>query len=233
MPLTNSIHPLITAHAAKDGRRIIDILRREAPAFAADGPNGSKTLKVMIELSVELVEQLSQLWRSGTLREVLQFCVVNQIIPSSEKLLEHLKRAPRTEKYDEEVNALDKGDWLADDFFKLKTTEIANYASYISSNTAFSTQHGVRGEEYPKVLVVYDDVEASWSSYSFTKILTPQTAGEPTEGQRTRGRNLAYVSFSRAMEDLRVLLFTHDPQAARNELIEEHLLKPDQVQIVL
>ncbi len=232
MPLTNSILPLIAADEAKDGRRIIDILRRDAPAFAVDGPNASKSLKAMIDASIELVKQLGPLWTSGTIREVLQFCVDNQIIPESEKVLEHLKREPRAEKYDDEINALDKGDWLADDFFKMKTTEISSYASFISNNTAFSTQHGVKGEQYPKVLVVYDDVEANWSNYSFTKILTPQTAGEPTDGQRTRGRNLAYVSFSRAMEDLRVLFFTPDPEAARNELIAKKLLEPEQIQIV-
>ena len=232
VPLTNSIYPLITAHEARNGRRVVDILRRDAPAFAADGPNASKSLKVMIDLSVTLVRQLSPLWKSGTVREVLQFCVHHQMIRPSEKLLEHLKRAPRIDIYDDEVNALDKADWLADDFFKMKTTEIPNYLSFISNNTTFSTQHGVKGEEYSKVLVVYDDVEASWSSYSFTKILTPQSAGEPTDGQRTRGRNLAYVSFSRAMEDLRVLFFTSNPEAARDELIAKKLLNPGQIQIL-
>lgn len=56
-------------------------------------------------------------------------------------------------------------------------------------------------------MVVYDDVEAAWNLYNFGKTLTPSTAGEPTDGQRARGQRLAYVSFSRALEDLRVLFF--------------------------
>lgn len=232
LPLTNVIHPLIAAHEANDGRRVIDILRREAPAFAPDGPNASKTLKSMIEMSAKLVQQLTQMWKSVTIGEVLKFSVEHGIISTSEKLLEHLNRAPRTEKYDEKAHALDKGDWLADEFLKLKTAEIAKYASFISNNTAFSTQHGVKGEEYAKVFVVYDDVEASWSNYSFTKLLTPKTAGDPTDGQRTRGRNLAYVSFSRAMEDLRVLLFTPNPNSAKEELKAKLQLNPDQIEIV-
>ena len=82
------------------------------------------------------------------------------------------------------------------------------------------------------MLVVYDDVEANWNNYNFTKILTPATAGEPTDGQRERGRKLAYVSFSRALEDLRVLLFTPNPAAARTELLERKLLEPDQISVV-
>lgn len=58
--------------------------------------------------------------------------------------------------------------------------EIPSYASFIGSNTAYSTQHGVKGEEYPNVLVVYDDLEASWNNYNFGKLLTPATNGQAT-----------------------------------------------------
>ena len=86
-------------------------------------------------------------------------------------------------------------------------------------------------EEYPNVMVVFDDVEAAWSNYSFTKLLTPRTVSEPTDGQRDRGRKLAYVCFSRARENLRVLFFTPNPVLAQQELIERLHLRPDQITI--
>lgn len=49
----------------------------------------------------------------------------------------------------------------------------------------------MKGEEFSDVLIVYDDIEAGWSHYNFTKLLTPGTAGTPTEGQRERGQKLA------------------------------------------
>lgn len=232
MPLIATIYPLVAAHIAEDSRRIIDILRRDSPAFAVDGLNAPKTLKAMIDTSRTLIDQLDMVWTTGTVKEVLQFCVDNQIIRVSEKLRNHLERTSRAEEYDEALHSLDKGDWLADAFFSMDTTEIPSYASFISNNTAYSTQHGVKGEEYHKVVVVYDDIEANWQNYSFCKILTPETAGEPTDGQRTRSRKLAYVSFSRALEDLRVLLFTSNPEAARQELIAKKLLEPNQIEIV-
>jgi DNA helicase-2/ATP-dependent DNA helicase PcrA len=67
--------------------------------------------------------------------------------------------------------------------------------------------------------------------YSFSKLLTPLTAGEPTERQRSVTMKLAYVSFSRAKEDLRVLMFIADPEGARAELIKSELLMPDQIRI--
>lgn len=231
MPLTTTIYPLVVAHKTEDSRQIIDLLRRDSPAFAVDGLNATKTLKAMIDTSRALVGQLDTLWTSGTVKDVLKFSVDKQIIRASEKLREHLERVPRAEEYDESIHSLDKGDWLADAFFSMDTTEIPPYTSFISKNTAYSTQHGVKGEEYPKVVVVYDDIEANWSNYSFCKILTPETAGEPTDGQLARSRKLAYVSFSRALEDLRVLFFTPNPEAARQELIAKKLLEPDQIEL--
>ena len=110
--------------------------------------------------------------------------------------------------------------------------QIGCYFEFIVNNTAYSTQHGVKGEEYSKVLVVYDDIEAAWNQYSFNKTLTPLTAGEPSDRQRDVTQKLAYVSFSRAMEDLRVVLFTANPEGAQAELIDKKLLEPSQIQIM-
>ncbi len=68
-------------------------------------------------------------------------------------------------------------------------------------------------------------------NYSFTKTLTPNTSGKPTEGQYDRSRNLAYVCFSRAEENLRILLFTRDPDAAKTELISNGLFGENQISI--
>ena len=186
----------------------------------------------MIETSKSLVDQLQVLWGTQTIGGILRFCIDMQIIQPSERLREHLGRAPRTEQFDEELHGLDKGDWLADSLFQMLPGPVSRYAEYLDNNTAYSTQHGVKGEEYEKVMIVYDDVEAAWSQYCFGKTLTPLTAGKPTDRQRSVTQKLAYVSFSRAKEDLRVLLFTPDPDGAREELIGSKILVPDQVRIM-
>lgn len=223
-PFLSLICPLITAQERSDSRKIINLLRRESPAFAPDGFNAEKSLKLMIEDSNVLVSQLQALWGTETIGAILRFCIEKQLIRPSEGLCEHLDRAPRAEAFDEDLHSLDKGDWLADSLFQMTPEQVARYAGYVATNTAYSTQHGVKGEEYEKVMVVYDDVEAAWNQYSFSKVLTPLTAGEPTERQRSLTQKLAYVSFSRAKEDLRVLMFTTDPIGARSELINSKLL---------
>jgi DNA helicase-2/ATP-dependent DNA helicase PcrA len=230
-PLTATIWPLVNAYQSGDTRLIIDIVRRDSPLFDVAGRNAERSLKEMLDTAVSLTAQLVQLWATGRLRDVLRFCVDMGLVQPTSRLQERLDRPPREEVYDGEAHALEKGDWLADSLFEMATGEIESYASFMAKNTPYSTQHGVKGEEYSKVLVVYDDIEAAWSQYSFSKLLTPQTTGLPTDGQRDRGRRLAYVSFSRALHDLRVLLFTANPRAARDELIAAGLLEPCQIEL--
>jgi DNA helicase II / ATP-dependent DNA helicase PcrA len=231
-PFLTTIVPLMDANREGGRRKVIDVLRRNSPGFAVNGPNAEKPLKVMVEISTALVEELQRLWTVSTIGGILRFCAEKQIIRISERLGEHLGREPRAEAFDEDLHALDKGDWLADALFRMTSAQVARYCDYMANNSAFSTQHGVKGEEYTRVLVVYDDVEAAWSQYSFNKALTPLTAGEPTDRQRSLSRKLAYVSFSRATEDLRVLLFTPDPERARAELIESKLLQGEQIRVM-
>jgi DNA helicase II / ATP-dependent DNA helicase PcrA len=185
----------------------------------------------MIDRSKEQLQSLSELWMSGTIKDVLTYCLNLNLLAASERLSNQLAREPRREEYNEALHGEDKGDWLSDSFFAMHPGELRAYREFMLQNTAYSTQHGVKGEEYPNVLVVFDDVEAAWNQYSFTKLLTPKTAGQATEGQSERGRKLAYVCFSRARENLRILLFTPKPEAARQELIERLLLGPGQITI--
>jgi DNA helicase-2/ATP-dependent DNA helicase PcrA len=147
-------------------------------------------------------------------------------------LCDHLRREPRTEEYNEAEHSSDKGDWLADSFFASVAEEIDPYVDFILENTPYSTQHGVKGEEYKDVVVVFDDTEAAWTHYNFMKMLTPATSGSPTEGQNEKSRKLAYVCFSRAEENLRILLFTPNPQSAKVELVSKNLFEDDQVLIM-
>lgn len=231
-PFLSTICPLINAQEQGDTLKIINLLRLESPAFAVDGLNAGKSLKSMIEIAIALIGQLQVLWNAESIGTILRFCIEKHIVQPPERLCEHLDRAPRVEAFDEDIHSLDKGDWLADSLFRMLPGPVARYAKYIDNNTAYSTQHGVKGEQYEKVVVVYDDVEAAWNNYSFNKVLTPLTAGNPTDRQRAITQKLAYVSFSRARQDLRVLMFTANPEGARAELIGRKLLANEQIRIV-
>ena len=110
-------------------------------------------------------------------------------------------------------------------------TEVDKYCSFLDENTPYSTQHGVKGEEYNDVIVVFDDAEAAWTQYTFAKLLAPNSAGLPSDSQFARSRKLAYVCFSRAVKNLRVALFTLDPKAAAAELSAQGFFRDTQISI--
>jgi len=230
-PFTKTICPLIVSYQNGESRKAIDILRADSPAYSTTGPNASRKLKDMVEESKQQLQTLLEIWKRGTIKEVLVYCRDHALFFISDRLRDTLARERRSEEFDEALHGEDKGDWLADSFLAMPTVELQAYSDFMLEHTAYSTQHGVKGEEYPNVMVVFDDVEAAWNQYSFTKLLTPQTAGEPTEGQRERGRKLAYVCFSRARENLRILLFTPEPASAQQELLERLHLAPEQIVI--
>lgn len=229
-PFVDSVFHLVEAFRSGNEKKAIETLRKTSPAYADDGENKGKSLKNMLDRASQYSEVLENMWRTSILREILEYCRENALCPVSDRLAYQLDRGPR-EEFDarDDDHQLDKGDWLADEFFKFGAEELEKYIYFLDESSPFSTQHGVKGEEYENVLVAIDDVEASWNAYSFSKVLTPGVAGEPTERQKELTEKLAYVCFSRAEVNLRVLLFSSDAAAAGAELIDRGLFKKDQV----
>lgn len=231
MPFIDLLCPLVRAKRDDDQKRSLDVLRKESPAFDPQGYNAERSLGEMIQQSTEVTQELSDIWGNSTLGDLLVFARTNSLCKIPARLSEHLDRPLRTEAYDPEVHSIDKGDWLFDEFVKMRTNEIEPFVDFVSENTPLSTQHGVKGEEYKNVVVVFDDIESAWNNYSFTKTLTPSTSGSPTDGQFDRSTKLAYVCFSRAEENLRILLFTPNPEAAKQELLDIGLFEESQISI--
>ncbi|HBO45297.1 MAG TPA: DNA helicase II [Planctomycetaceae bacterium] len=231
-PFLETIIPLVKAHRNHDAGAVMRVLTTRTAAFRSGGAHSKKSIRQVKGIANEVAETLTHLFASANLGDVLRYCREKELIPTSERLNNHLDRTPREEQYDEDTHVEDKADWLADAFFTLRGTEVENYCNFLDENTSYSTQHGVKGEEYDDVIVVFDDTEAAWNNYSFAKMLTPQAAGEPRDSQRARSQKLAYVCFSRAVVNLRVVLFTSDPSAAKRELVAQGLLAESQISVL-
>jgi len=86
--------------------------------------------------------------------------------------------------------------------------EIINLTRFINDETPFSTKHGVKGEQYENVLVIFG---RGWSRYNFNQFLewAGSSNGIPSDQLDIfeRNRNLFYVTCSRPKKRL-ALLFT-------------------------
>lgn len=230
-PFITCLYPLIRASRAKDRRATIDVLRQYSPAFDPKGTNSKRPLQEMLQLADSLVAELNKMWESDSIGTILQYCRKNELCAIPKRLAENLNRPPHNELYVEEEHSIIKGEWLADEYFGMNLEEMESFCKFMSENTMFSTQHGVKGEQYNSVLVVFDDVGSAWNNYNFSKTLTPSTAGEPTDRQRQLSTNLAYVCFSRAEQDLRIVMFSENAVAARKELLDKKIFTAAQIEV--
>lgn len=124
-----------------------------------------------------------------------------------------------------------------DAFLACPASQLLAYQTYISERSPFWTQQGIKGAEFDRVLVVLDDAESSHFQFSYEKYLglkalsdTDQKhidAGEETTVDRTR--RLFYVSCTRALKDLAVVLFTADPAQAEAHVRQLDLFEGDAI----
>ena len=146
--------------------------------------------------AVRQISELNELRSKGTVGDVLDFVWTRGMLPKP-------RRAYRLEASDNEQDRL-----FLEAVRGVPFVEVTNFERYLNSETPFSTNHGVKGEEYDNVLVVLDDT--LWTQYKFEAVL----AGDTSKKQFERSLNLFYVSCSRAKKNLVVLATSRlSPQA--------------------
>jgi DNA helicase-2/ATP-dependent DNA helicase PcrA len=131
---------------------------------------------------------------------------------------------------DQSIDAWDKA--LAAPFSQLKS-----YVQYISDESPFGTHQGIKGLEFPRVMVILDDNEARGFMFSYDKLFG---AKEPTstdqrnleEGKETavdRTRRLFYVTCSRAKSSLAIVVYTIEKEKIATHLKNAGWFEDDEI----
>ncbi|MFC1442368.1 UvrD-helicase domain-containing protein [Streptacidiphilus sp. N1-10] len=187
---------------------MFDILKRSRPRMRLRSDKTGWT---------DLFHRLDETRASGTVGDVLDL-VLNQSYFSPPRAVHD-----RQQKWAAALSVLESDQTLSEprqivEYGKLREVQyrqVVALRAYVDEKTPFSTQHGVKGEEYPSVLAVF----GGWSLYNFPKMLADfprrHSLDEDDRKRFERSRNLFYVACSRAQENL-ALLFT-------TELSEEAL----------
>ena len=95
-------------------------------------------------------------------------------------------------------------------------SQFEKYVHYISDKSRFGTHQGIRGLQFPRVMVVIADSEARGFMFSHDILLgakdtTPKDKQRCLEGKDTiedRTRRLFYVTCSRAQQSLAVIVYS-------------------------
>lgn len=249
-PFLSVILPLVKAVANNDNHTIIKTLRNSSPKLNGTEDKSKispETLKALKNAVLELSERFGN---GANVRETLKFCTDNHIINLDKRLVRFVDPDPAT-VLDQEFLAIlsdlvshlsaddvSKQEAVLSAYMTVRANEFIPYESYISENTPYETQHGIKGAEFDRVIVILDDEEgSSQKSYSYEKTLglKPLSARdeknieEGNDSTPARTNRLFYVACSRAKKDLAIVLFTENVNDAREFIAQSKLVPPNRI----
>ncbi len=259
---TADVLPVIEAKRNSDAFLLTSILRKRSPLLQA------RALKLAGEEQVqniararEGIERLYSLWDNGAdpkCLEVLRVIAETGLFEIPESLRPYadvdddiqllneimkelnLEIGPKAESDDEEDDEVNAQFAAWEKALDAPMSQAAKYADYVSGNSSFDTHQGVKGLQFPRVMVVVDDQEARGFMFRFDKLLgaedlssgdlSRQEAGEETVVDRTR--RLLYVTASRAEESLVIMVYTADPARVKTSVIQAGWFDEEEVEFI-
>lgn len=122
----------------------------------------------------------------------------------------------------------------------ISVCEMESYCSYVDGATSFATHQGVKGLEYPRVMVVMDDAEAEGFLFSYEKLFGAQEMSdtdlknerEGKDNSISRTRRLFYVACTRAKQSLALVAYTKDRDTVKKTMIDNRWFNEDEIEFV-
>lgn len=110
-------------------------------------------------------------------------------------------------------------------FLAVPFKQVEPYAEYVSGRARFDTHQGVKGLQFPRVMVIMDDHEARGFSFNYDRFFNSETEAKTIDSTR----RLFYVTCSRAERSLALVAYTKDPKNVRDKLLKKGWFKPEEI----
>jgi DNA helicase-2/ATP-dependent DNA helicase PcrA len=191
------------------------------------------------------VQSFYTLWDNG--KDPLLIDILRKIkhenllaLPDILKLIAKRKEIPLEPNESADVSIENDKDEMIDAWDEALSSEFSqleSYANYITDNSRFGTHQGIKGLEFPRVMVILDDEDARGFLFSYDKLLGAKEASatdekNELEGKETiyaRTRRLFYVTCSRAKESLAVVAYTGSPEKVKSSVIKKGWFSEDEI----
>ena len=117
-------------------------------------------------------------------------------------------------------------------------SQVARYLAYVEDRSPYGTHQGVKGLEFPRVMVIADDAHtrfkglASYDTLFEVKKLSAASQKMADKGEETtieRTRRLLYVTCTRAEDSLALVLYSEAPDTIRHFLVSKGWVSEDEV----
>jgi DNA helicase-2/ATP-dependent DNA helicase PcrA len=237
-PFNKFVLPLVSARKNGSEFEVMQVLRSQSPLLARENLSGVNVAERLGELHrfTESLQRMMEPGSGATNADILRHVHESRVIVLDPRVLTYLNLPTPVdaEKEDNTEAAEDQDDSEAltkevaamDAFLACPASQFWGYYKYVNDDSPFSTQQGIKGAEFERVLVVLDDDEGTHVQFSYDKYLGIKPLSERDEENRREGketavertRRLFYVCCTRALKDLIVVLFTADVIAAQRQI---------------
>jgi len=214
-PFLRYLLPLLNAYRLGDDFEVMTLLRQYCPRLEFERLVDHDTAALLESLKSDIAHLNDQLSNNNSVK-------IGDVI----KFVNDCELAELDERFEPVLTNYNLGLAIAENtpensplrFMYCFANELWGYQTYIEDQSPFSSQQGIKGAEFDRVLVVVDDEESTAISFSYGKYfgLTPlsnrdrENMANENETVVDRTRRLFYVCCSRAVKDLAVVIFSPD-----------------------
>ena len=226
--------PLVQAKRSNDRFSVARIVKDHSPIMSRERLSENSTSLKEIRKAGRSVESVFSLWDDGAdpvLCDVLRVIDEEDLFGIPDVFAPILSDV-HTQGEEVETSPADTGDdrnptvdaWR--EALSVPFSQFEAYAEYISDRSPFGTHQGIKGLQFPRVMVILDDNEARGFMFSYEKLLgakalTNTDVKNRLEGKDTsvdRTRRLFYVTCSRAQQSLAVIVYTKEVDEVANHV---------------
>ncbi|MDP2031668.1 MAG: AAA family ATPase [Thiobacillus sp.] len=246
---SNDILPVVEAMRRNDPFAVAEIVRNRSPLLSKKilAALGQDQLGQLAKAKAA-VDTLMLLWNSETtptFQDVLNSVAKSNLFEIPDSILVFADNGDvETESIaqEDEKEAAEQDNELAAwrEFLSTPFDQINAYTEYVSGTSPFGTHQGVKGLEFPRVMLIISDDEAKGFLFSYDKLfgakaksstdLKHESAGEETTIDRTR--RLFYVTCSRAESSLAIVAYSEQPEAVRLQVLEEGWFDASEIEVL-
>ncbi|MCW3091752.1 MAG: hypothetical protein JWP81_2821 [Ferruginibacter sp.] len=248
---TKIILPLIDAKETDDKFAIARIIKKHSKFLEKE--EIFKNLEQMenIKKTRKSLGDLFKLWdgnKDPLLIEVLQNISESGLFPIPDSLIPIATRTKSEQKIADEFEAEEKDEEENNDSIinawdlalSNPFSQVRKYNNYLSENSKFGTHQGVKGLEFPRVMVILDDEESRGFLFSYDKLfgskeLSITDKKNLQEGKETgidRTRRLFYVACSRAEESLAIVAYTDNSDIVKKNALAFGWFSEEEIEII-
>lgn len=232
--LSKIVFPLLVAYQSGNDFEVAKIIRKNSPLLNKEVfITGLNNQVELLRKAEEAVELLMKLWNDGkvpTCLEVLKSIRDTGLFKVGNRVDEVL--ADYSQDENEKITALRTA--LSAPFYELE-----RYALYVSDNTRFATHQGVKGLEFPRVMVILDDAQARGFLFSYEKLFGVKAQSDTDEKMRMmvktpalQERRASLCCLYKSKKSLAIVAYTENEEMVRDTALANGWFLENEIYIV-